>query len=236
MATRAEIREQIRRVADIENDGNHITDAEINDDINNSLSALWAMLVDADDGSLFSKVAPTTVQIGDNAYRLPLDFLRLVSVDILYNSVYVHSVQADPQRYAQLRRLSTRGLNFAQHYLQWNKDQNWYELFLFPSPSSTDQIFVRYIPSAQQLSMDDQELNLPADWHRWVVYDVGIKCYIKEESDPALVIMERETIKGRIINDIKSQSVAQVKTIRDVAAWEDGGRFALPPINYTGNT
>lgn len=232
MATRVTLREQVRRLADIENDGNHITDDEINDDLNSSFAALWALLVDASDGSLFSKVSPLTKKLGDFSYLLPLDFLRLVSVDIRMHTEFVHSSQADPQRMAQLTRVSSRGINFSQHYLQWNSDEQWYELFVYPTPSSVDDLFVRYIPVAPVLSTETQQLNLPADWLRWSVYDVAIKCNIKEETDPALIMMEREKIEGRIINDVKSQSIAQVKTIRDVATWEDGGRFALPPINY----
>jgi hypothetical protein len=234
MATRAELRDQIRRLADIEDDGNHISNGEINDDLNSSLAALWATLVDASDGSLFGKLAPVLLTTGNNDFRLPGDFLRLVSVDVLNNTTFVHSTPADAQRWAQLTRTSQRGLGFAQHYLQWNKEQAWYELFIFPKPSDPESVFVRYIPSAPQLSMDAEELGLPADWSRWSVYDVAIKCNIKEETDPAPIMIERDKIERRIINDVKSQSVAQVKSIRDVSSWEDGGRFALPPINYTG--
>lgn len=230
MSTRIELREQIRRVADIEDDGNHITNDEIDEDLNSSLSALWAVLVDASNGSLFSKLMANPHQIGDNAYQMPSDYMRLVSVDVYRNNQYTHSVEADQQRYAQLSQLAIRGLVFYQHYMQWSKDNRWYELFIFPSPEP-EELFVRYIPTAPQLSMDTEELGMPADWSRWAVYDVAIKCNIKEETDPAPVMMEREKIEQRIINDVKSHSVAQVKTIRDVASWEDGGRFALPPIN-----
>ena len=230
MPTRTELREQIRRIADIEDDGNHITDDEINEDLNSTLSALWAMLVDATDGSLFAKPMANPHIIGDNSYQMPSDYLRVVSVDVYRNNIYTHSVQADPQRQAQLSQLAARGLAFYQHYMQWSKDNQWFELFIYPMPQA-EELFVRYVPTAPQLSMDTEELGLPADWSRWAVYDVAIKCNIKEETDPAPIMMEREKIEQRIINDVKSHSVAQVKTIRDVSSWEDGGRFALPPIN-----
>ena len=105
---------------------------------------------------------------------------------------------------------------------------------MFPAPP-VDELVVRYIPDAPQLEVDTDQLMLPADWTRWAVYDVAIKCNIKEESDPSPVMMEREKIERRIINDIKSQSVAQVKTIRDVIAWEEGGRFT-PPSIYSGQS
>jgi len=234
MTTRIDIRNQIRRIADIETDGNHITDDEINEDLNSSLSALWAILVDASNGSLFSTVAPQIVFLGDNSYQLPPDFLRLVSVDVKRGSTYIHSVEADVQRYTHLLAYANRNYGSSQHYLQWNKQQQWYELFVFP-PVPVDELVVRYIPDAPQLEVDTDELNTPADWSRWAVYDVAIKCNIKEETDPSAIMMEREKIERRIINDIKSQSVAQVKTIRDVIDWEEGDRFN-PPSIYSGQS
>lgn len=224
---------QIRRVADIETDGNHITNIEIKEDFNNSLHALWAMVVNASNGSLVSKIAPKLVQLGDNSYQLPIDFLRLLSVDIMHSRGPLHSVEADPQRYAQLLRQSDRGLFFSQHYLQFNKDQGWYELFIFPG-LSPDEILVRYVPTAPQLDTDISVLTLPADWLRWGVYDTAIKCNIKEETNPTPLMVERDKIEGRIVEDVRAQSPTQVKAIRDVSAWEDGGRFMLPPINYGG--
>lgn len=235
MPTRANVRDQIRRVADIETDGNHITDTEINEDLNSSLAALWAILVDASNGSLFSKLSPQLIQVGDNSFRVPVDFLRLVSVDIKRSGTFINSTEADAQRYVQLLQYAARNLTSSQHYLQWNQKQQWYELFIFPAPELADLV-VRYIPTAPSFSLDTDNILLPADWVRWSVYDVGIKCNIKEETDPSPLMIERDKIEKRIINDIKSQSVAQVKTIRDVSEWENGGRFRLPPINYTGTT
>jgi len=234
MPTRKDVRDQIRRVADIETDGNHITDAEINDDLNSSLAALWAILVDASNGALFSKISPQLVKVGDNAFRVPNDFLRLVSVDIKRSGSFINSTEADAQRYVQLLQYARRNLTSSQHYLQWNLKQQWYELFIFPDPELEDLV-VRYIPEAPSFTLDTDNILFPADWVRWSVYDVGIKCNIKEETDPSPLMVERDKIERRIINDIKSQSVAQVKSIRDVSEWEGGGRFRLPSIHGIGN-
>jgi hypothetical protein len=224
--------QQIRRISDIEDDGNHITDEEIKEDFNNSLNSLWSIIVNLSNGSLVSKVAPELPQLGNNSYQLPEDFLRLVSVDIKRSSnIWVHSTEADPQRYAQLLELSGRVNSFSQHYLQFNTKQGWYELFIFPSAEPT-YLFVRYVPYAPQLELDTDVLMLPGDWKRWAVYDTAIKCYIKNEQDPSVLVMEREKVEQRVIEDVRASSPAQVETIRDVSDWEQAGRFVLPDINY----
>ena len=108
MTTRTDIRNQIRRVADIENDGNHITNDEINEDLNSSLSALWAILVDASNGSLFSMVAPEIIDLRRQLVPDSRDFLRLVSVDVKRGRTYIHSIEADVQRYTHLLAYANR--------------------------------------------------------------------------------------------------------------------------------
>lgn len=228
--TRAQLVTQVRRLADIETDGYHITDDEIGDYLNDALKAMWAMVVNKA-SSLVAKVSNSLVNLGDNAYQLPHDFLRLVSVDIRKGAeTWIHSIEADPQRYAPLSSVSSSSRGFSQHYLHLNVFQGRYELFIFPGVDTND-IFVRYVPIAPQLYLTTDELKVPDDWYRWAVYDAAIRCNIKEETDPSPLMIERERLEQRLLLDVAAHSPAQVDTIRDVSEWETQGGFFLPPIN-----
>jgi hypothetical protein len=205
----------IRQKSDIENDGKHISDTEIDSYANDSISLLWSLLVDGTDGQLFAKNAGVLVKLGTYSYQLPGDFSQLVSVDIKYGSRYQRSAQADPQDYAQLTEMTGAAYYTARsHFLRWSIEQNRAELFLFPEPTNTSDVAVQYIPTAPYLSLDSDTLNWPDFWYQWVVLDAAIQCTNKEESMAQPLLQEREKVERRIRDHIRSMTVTQIKTIR----------------------
>jgi hypothetical protein len=228
--TLAQLREYTRQRADVENDGRHTDDAEVDALINASVEFLHSMLVDGTDGTLFAKNASGLTKLGDNSYQLPSDFSQLVSLDIKSGGVYLRSQQADPQDYAQLTLNSYGGQNFYNHLLRWNTAQGRGELFIFPAPTNTIDIAVQYIPEPPVLSTDSDTLNWPTFWYQWVVLDAAIQISIKEESDPSALLGERNKVEKRIRDHIRSMTPTRIKQIRRVKrGYYD--RFRLPPIN-----
>jgi len=217
MATLSIIREQVRAKADIQNDGNHISDAEVDGFINDSVRHLHSLLVDGTDGQLFAKNAGVLTKVGTFSYQLPSDFSQLVSVDIRTQGRYIRSTAADPQDYAQLTDLDNWGLEHPRrHFLRWSLAQGRGELFIFPEPDATADVAVQYVPSAPSLSADADNLTWPDFWHQWVVFDAAIQCTNKGEnfaSSNALSV-ERGIIEKRIRDHIRSMSVTSFRTIR----------------------
>jgi hypothetical protein len=215
--TLSTLRTEVRRKADIETDGNHITDAEVDAYVQDSIRTLHSLLVDGTDGQLFAKNAPVLNQIGTRSFQLPADFSQLVSVDIRVSNWYVRSIEADPQEYAQLTDLEDYG-NWTprRHLLRWNLEEGRGELFIFPTPTSASAVAVQYIPEAPTLSLDSDTLNWPDFWNQWVVLDAAIQCANKEESFNATnaLMLERDKTEKRIRDHIRSMSVSEVKTIR----------------------
>ena len=203
----------VRRKADIENAGLHVSDDEITDYINSAIAMLWSLLIDGTNGTFFAKVSPDLVKVGDNAYQLPSDFFKLVEVSIDWNNRYFPVTEADPQEYGILLKRPFVGRYYSRYFFQFNADQGRFELFIFPA-ADVDKILVRYIPAAQVLSLTTDELRLPSNWYEWVVFDATIQCMIKEESDPSVLIMEREKREQRLKDDIRSMTPATVETIR----------------------
>jgi len=228
--TLAQIREMIRQRADVENNGNHTDDDEVDSLANASIETLHSMLVDGTDGTLFAKNAGVLTKLGDNSYQLPSDFTQLVSLDIKSGSTYIRSHQADPQDYAQLTLNNYGGQNHYSHLLRWNTAQGRGELFIFPTPANTSDVAVQYIPEPPFLSSDSDTLNWPTFWYQWVVLDAAVQISIKEESDPSGLMAERQKIEKRVRDHIRSMTPTRVKQIRRVRrGYYD--RFRLPPIN-----
>lgn len=215
-----------RRKADIERAGKHVSDDEIHDYINSSIAMLWSLLIDGTNGTLFAKVSPILQQVGDNAYRFPDDFYKLVELSIDNGNRFYPATEADPQEYGILLKRPFTGGFFTRYFYQFNPRLGWFEVFLFPAPSNPENILLRYIPEAQVLSLDTDTLNLPSNWYEWVVFDSAIQCLIKEESDPSGLMLERDKREQRIKDDIRSMSPATVKTIRRM-----GGNSQRTPPN-----
>jgi hypothetical protein len=214
--------------ADMEN-GNFVSDAEWTHFINEEISDIYAQMVNVDDGELFAAPTPTLTQIGDNAFQLPSDFLRLVDVNVNTGSRWVPCNEADPQDYYQLISDTYTGKYNTTYFLKLNLDQDRYELFLFPAPDA-DEIGVRYIPSASTLSLGSDTLNWPSNWHQAVEAGAAAKALIKEESDPTGQLVDRDRTTARILKDIRTQKVSQVKTLRRLGALSRN-RFRVPGIN-----
>jgi hypothetical protein len=215
--------------ADMEN-GNFVSDDEWTHFINEEISDIYAQMVNVDDGELFASPSPTLAQIGDNAFQLPSDFLRLVDVNIYTNSRWVPAYEADPQEYFQLLTDNYTGKYQTSYFLKLNLAQDRYELFLFPAPDNTD-LGVRYLPAAEVLSLGSDTLNWPSNWHQAVEAGAAAKALIKEESDPTGQLMDRDKTTARALKDIRAQKVSQVKTLRNLGNRSGRNRFRPPRIN-----
>jgi len=192
-----------------------VSDTEITHYLNDEIKAMYSKMVNVDDGSLFATVSPTLVKVGDNAYQLPSDFLRLVDVNIYSGSRWIPATVADPQNYHQLLTDTYTGDYDTRYFLYRNNAQDRYELFLFPS-KEVDSIGVRYLPEADVLSVGADTLKWPSNWHLATVLGAAVKCLIKEESDPTALMLERDAEVARVLKDIRAQKVAEVKTLRNI--------------------
>ena len=215
--------------ADMVNSG-FVTDDEWTHFINDEIQSAYAEMVNVDDGALFATVSPTLVAIGDNSYQLPSDFLRLVDVNVHTGNRWTEAVSADPQDYYQLLSQTYTGDYDVRYFLHLNIDQDRYELFMFPA-KAVDNIGVRYIQDTPVLSLGSDTLNWPANWHETVVCGAAAKALAKEESDPTILILERDRAMKRVLKDIRAQKVSEIKMIRNIGSGSSWRRFRLPRIS-----
>lgn len=219
-----------RQRADMENDP-FIGDDEWTHMINDEIADVYAQMVNVNDGELFATIAPTLTKIGDNSYQLPSDFMRLVDVNVYTGNRWVPIFQADVQDYYQLLSSTFTGDYGVEYFLHLNLDQDRYELFIFPE-KDVNNIGVRYIQEAPILSLGPDTLNWPSNWHEAVAAGAAAKALIKEESDPSGQVFDRDAAVKRILKDVRTQKVAEIKTIRDMTnRTARRRRFRLPRLH-----
>jgi len=203
-----------RKRADMEGTA-FVTDDEITHYLNDEIKAMYSKMVNIEEGILFATVAPTLTKVGDNAYALPSDFMRLVDVNVYTGSQWVPASPADPQEYYQLLDDTYTGDYDTRFFLHRNNTLDRYELFVFPVGSASN-LGVRYIPNMPTLSLGNETLNWPSNWHQVPVLGAAIKCVIKEESDPSALMIEQESEIRRVLKDVRAQKIATVKTLRHI--------------------
>jgi hypothetical protein len=218
MATNLTLTEAISRVrqrSDMEH-GTFVSDDEIIHMLNDEIHSMYGKMCNVDSGSLFATVTTSLVALGNNAFQLPSDFLRLIDVNINTGSRWTPAYEADEQQYMQLLTRTYSGDYDVRYYLHLNQTAGRYELFLFPSKDVAN-IGCRYIPEAPSLSVGTDTLKWPSNWHEPLIAGAAAKCLIKEESDPTALLMAADEGTARVLKDIRSQQPAQIETLRSIA-------------------
>ena len=214
--TEADLRTRARRRADMEN-STFVTDAEIQDYLNSSISELHDYMVKSYEDYFVSEQV-YSVPIATGGANLPDDFYKALGVD--YNSGGITStlraysfsernVYNTP--YAVIDRLAE-----PMYKVEGNK------IKLIPSNSQSGSITLYYVPQATQFSSTVTEIeNVIPGYEEYVVVATAIRMLMKEESDVSALERERQQLASRIIRAISPRDVSGSFAIRDVRK----GRF-----------
>lgn len=172
--TLAQLRDRIRRRADILDDGEFITDAELNDYVNESISDLYDLILESENSKFFVQNAPIMQQVGLYGYELPSNFYKVTSVHLFLQGHYMAAYPADPRDYAVL------AVNAV--------------------PVDEANLAVTYIPNAPLLTDDADTWDGFSGWEEYVIVDVAIKALDKQDMD-ASQLMRRKSELGRRISE-----------------------------------
>jgi hypothetical protein len=214
--TEADLRTRARRRADMEN-STFVTDAEIQDYLNSSISELHDYMVKSYEDYFVSEQV-YSVPIATGGANLPADFYKALGVD--YNSGGITSslkaysfsernVYNTP--YAVIDRLAE-----PMYKVEGNK------IKLIPNNSQSGSITLYYVPQATQFSSTVTEIeNVIPGFEEYVVVATAIRMLMKEESDFRALENERQQLSSRIIRAISPRDASGSFSIRDVRK----GRF-----------
>ena len=214
--TESDLRTRARRRADMEN-SSFVSDAEIQDYLNSSISELHDFMVKSYEDYFVSEQA-YSVPIATGGANLPDDFYKALGVD--YNSGGITSslkaysfsernVYNTP--YAVIDRLAE-----PMYKVEGNK------IKLIPNNSQSGSITLYYVPQATQFSSTVTEIeNVIPGFEEYVVVATAIRMLMKEESDVSALERERQQLASRIIRAISPRDASGSFAIRDVRK----GRF-----------
>jgi hypothetical protein len=210
--TLALLRAEVQARADIENDP-HITSAEVDRFINQSIAALHQKAALAGEDEYTTSVAIPTVA-GSESYTVASAFFKIVSADALVSG--------------EVRPL--RRWTFAERHLFLNAT-SWsstsqplaYRLVggdtikLLPVPDGVYTVTVWYIPASTVLAADGDLYDGRDGFEEWVVLDAAIKCKTKSEEDIRELVGERDRVMLDILASLATKDQARPERVQDVA-------------------
>jgi len=214
--TESDLRTRARRRADMEN-STFVTDAEIQDYLNSSISELHDFMVKSYEDYFVSEQT-YNAPLATGGANLPDDFYKALGVDyesggitstLKAYSFTERNVYNTP--YAVIDRLAE-----PMYKIEGTK------IKLIPGNSQSGTITLYYVPLATQFSVSVTEIeNVIPGYEEYVVVATAIRMLMKEESDVSALERERQQLASRIIRAISPRDVSGSFAIRDVRK----GRF-----------
>lgn len=216
--TLLELKTESRQRADMEN-SNFITDTELTSYINNSISELHDILIQAYESDYYIKETSFTTTNNEDSYALSTiipdnDFYKLRGVDAKLNN----------QDWDTLKPFQFNERNNKQNFGGWNYlglSNVRYRLVgsnitFTPIPDGNVECRIWYIPVAVTLTQDTDELNDLNNFSEYVIVDTAIKMMQKEESDTTVLQQQKMALKRRIEEAANNRDAGSGESISDV--------------------
>ena len=214
--TESDLRTRARRRADMEN-SSFVSDAEIQDYLNSSISELHDFMVKSYEDYFVSEQT-YNAPIATGGANLPDDFYKALGVD--YNSGGITSTlraYSFTERkiyntpYAAIDRLAE-----PMYKVEGSK------IKLIPTNSQSGTITLYYVPLPTQFSSTVTEIEtIIPGYEEYVVVATAIRMLMKEESDTRQLELEKNQLASRIIRALSPRDASGSFAIRDVRK----GRF-----------
>ena len=218
MTTLLQLRTGARQRADMSDDSGAVPDTELTEYVNEANSELYDLITDADEARLFAVNATKPQQVGDYSFRLPQNFFRMVSVDVLVDNYYRAAVPADPAEFAQLAKNRT-GSNreYRPKYLT-RQDYNTGEWFIFVFPAPTeDTLVITYWPRPAKLTLDSDKINDDESFAEFIKIGAAIRMLNKVERDATALVFARKRLEKRIRKNIYATDFNHPRVVRDLS-------------------
>jgi hypothetical protein len=219
--TLLQLRQDARRAVGLTADADAVSDLTLDEYINQSYHELYDLIIDADDGRIFTENATNPPVVGEFSFRLPGDFYRLISCHVRRGERWIPAERADASEYAELASSVSR-YHRPKYYTRWKITTGEWFIFVFPSPG-TESLAVTYFPKPLELSIDSDSLDNPASWLSFVVYGAAIKMLNQLERDPSAQLMELKRLGQRIQDSVADLDMNSPAFVRDTDGRYDGG-------------
>lgn len=215
--------ESVRQRANIQNQGQFISDSELTGYLNYCLADLYDKLVQAGGQEFYRKTAVITTNNVDDTYPLPPDFMRLTSVDAKFaTNIYITC-----QPYMEEER------NRYRWYPGWQYNRPVYYRMMgnairfIPQPSGTYTLELHYYPTFQKLvgTFDPTTLLVVEGsaafdgvngWEEEAIWRAVAYCRQKGDEDPGFALERIAEIDQRIQALAASRDATGPERVHDV--------------------
>jgi len=214
---RSTIRSMVQQRADIQGDTVRFPASELNQYINDSLKRFQGLLLKK--GLLKTRGVQTISANGGTSYSLPTDYLATSAIFLVEGGSHTRlAYMQDTER--ALRQNDLSGDASQYNIYEWTTGSTREKrIELYPSPTSGTYKHV-YVP-VYTLDADTDELDEVLGWHEYIILDVAIKCYLKDNLDYSQLAIERERILQSIEDEAEARLLSETYVIQDVT----GGSF-----------
>lgn len=195
--TLSDMRTRIRRRADMENTS-FVSDAELKDWINDSLSELYDILISKDEDFYLSEYNFSTVADTQD-YDLPNDFYKLRAVSNVESTGEYDIPKFNLRERSRFQNAAYDGSILSSWFRYRLMGNN---IRLSPTPDAAKDIRLYYVPKVTLLTDDTDtfDYGVQPGWQEFIEIDVAIKCLEKEESDTSVLMQRKLMIANRIEN------------------------------------
>lgn len=216
--TLSELRTIARQRADMEN-SEFITDSELNSYINASIAELHDILIQSYGEDYYVKDVSFTTTPSQEEYDLSTvitdnDFYKLRGLDAQLNGDDFFTLQRfnfnERNRFQNFGVWDYLGITNVRYRLLGNKVR------FSPAPDAAITVRVWYIPVAEKLSNDADELSDLNQFSEYVITDACIKMLAKEESDASIFIAQKDALKRRIEEAANNRDAGGSDSITDI--------------------
>jgi hypothetical protein len=204
--TLAQLRDEVRQRANMENADNFITDAEIDRYVNQSICAWRDMLVE-NRGQDFFTGSTTLTLTGASMYALPADYYQILNVSYVAGGVFT---TLTPYNRGDGATYANAGGTVPLRYRVANN-----QLFVLPS-SAQGSLLVTYVPLATTLTLDSDTIEVFNGWEEWIVLDAAMKALEKEATDTTQLFMRREVTERRLMAQAQFNDRGFPESVADV--------------------
>jgi len=207
------MRTEVRVQADIV-DSTFLTNANLDYWINQSLNALWEMVVNADPDRYVTEdtINATT---GTKAYALPADFYKTRYVHLLINGSTDDRVTIEPFQMAERNQYKWAQRWSGQSDVAYVRYRLIGSNIEFEPDPGTNTFKHGYVQLFTELATDGATFDGVAGWEEWAVLDTVRKCLRKEESDTSDVVADMAAIAMRLNAHMADRDLGRAPRIQN---------------------
>lgn len=233
MATLSSIKSQCRQRADMEN-SNFISDSELTNYINNSISELHDLLIQSFGDDYYVESLTFSGVSGQNDYPLPngtnysgaKKFYKLKGVDVRNGSA---------GQWLNVKRFNFNKRNSDADSMAFNLLGNPFMEYRLVGSNikfnrnidSSMEFQLWYHPVSQVLTLDADEYDDINGYIEYVIIDAAIKMMQKEESDVSVLAAQKAAIINRIVSSAANRDANEPESVTDIYADDSERWFRL---------